>query len=338
VTATAHPAYLVLARYAELTRAAMAPYLTEGEPSCYLYDLVRDYPTRPGKGLRPSLLLAACQAFGGSVRSGLPAAVALEMLHSAFLVHDDIEDDSARRRGAPTLHRLHGVGLAINAGDALAALALQPLRADPILGSRISQILLGELTTAIRHTTEGQALELGWRRHAVIGLDAADYVRLAAKKTCWYTTVAPLRMGALIGSRGGSRGAALTRFGLHLGLAFQIRDDLLNLDGDPSADKDRYSDLREGKHTLMLIHLLAESTSRDRARLVDQLASPRPDGEAWMLELMYRYGSLDYARDFAAGITAAAYAAFDEAFRGVSASEHLDFLRQLIPFMVDRNH
>lgn len=336
MTATADPVQPVLARYAKLTREAMAPYLAAGEPACYLYDLIRDYPARPGKGLRPALLLATCQAFGGSVRSGLPAAVALELLHNAFLVHDDIEDGSARRRGAPTLHRLHGVELAINAGDALAALALQPLRADPMLGNRISRMLVGELSTIIRHTTEGQALELGWRRHAVVGLGAADYVRLAAKKTCWYTTVAPLRMGALACNRGGGRSAALTRFGLHLGIAFQIRDDLLNLDGDPAADKDRYSDLREGKHTLMLIHLLAESGPEDRARLVDQLAAPRPDGESWMLELMHRYGSLDYARDFAAGITAAAYDAFDEAFRGVPDSEHLNFLRRLIPYMLER--
>jgi geranylgeranyl diphosphate synthase, type II len=338
VTATTDPVQPVLARYAELTRQAMAAHLAAGEPACYLYDLVRDYPARPGKGLRPALLLATCQAVGGSVRSGLSAAVALELLHNAFLVHDDIEDGSARRRGAPTLHRLHGIGLAINAGDALAALALQPLRADPVLGTRMSRMLLDELSTIVRYTTEGQALELGWRRHGVIDLDAADYVRLAAKKTCWYTTVAPLRMGALVGSRGGSRSAALTRFGLHLGIAFQIRDDLLNLDGDPAADKDRYSDLREGKHTLMLVHLLAESAPEDRARLVDQLAAPRPGGEVWMLDLMHRYGSLDYARDFAAGVTAAAYDAFDEAFRGIPESEHLDFLQRLIPYMVDRRY
>jgi len=335
---TPAPVRSVLARYAELTRDAMAPYLAAGEPACYLYDLVRDYPARPGKGIRPALLLATCQAVGGTLRAGLPVAVAVELLHNAFLVHDDIEDGSVRRRGAPTLHRLHGVELAINAGDALAALALQPLRAEPGLGNRVSRMLLDELSATVRHTTEGQALELGWRRHAVIGLDAADYVRMVAKKTCWYTTVAPLRMGALAGSRSGGRSAALTRFGLHLGLAFQVRDDLLDLDGDAAADKDRYADLREGKHTLMLIHLLAESAPKDRARLVEQLTAPRPGSEAWMLDLMHRHGSLDFARDFAAGVSAAAYDAFDEAFRGLPESEHLDFLRRVIPYMVDRRH
>ena len=83
--------------------------------------------TRPakGKGLRPGLLLAAADACGASTRTALPAAAALELLHTAFLIHDDVEDHSRLRRGRPTLHELHGAALAINAGDALANLAVR---------------------------------------------------------------------------------------------------------------------------------------------------------------------------------------------------------------------
>jgi geranylgeranyl diphosphate synthase type II len=107
-----------LARYSRLTREAMERYLKGRLPDRYLYDLVRGYPSRAGKGIRPSLLLATCQAFGGSVDEAIGPAVATELAHNAFLVHDDVEDGSAQRRGQPTLHRLHGMPLAVNAGDA----------------------------------------------------------------------------------------------------------------------------------------------------------------------------------------------------------------------------
>ena len=120
-----------LEQYAELTRAAMAEAIAGGEPADYLYDLVRDYAARKGKGLRPGLLLAAADACGAATRTALPAAAALELLHTAFLIHDDVEDHSRLRRGRPTLHELHGAALAINAGDALANLAVRPLPPAP---------------------------------------------------------------------------------------------------------------------------------------------------------------------------------------------------------------
>jgi geranylgeranyl diphosphate synthase type II len=320
----------------------MAEYLAGGQPADYLYDLVRDYPQRGGKAIRPALLLATCQAYGGSIEDGLGPAAALEMLHNAFLIHDDIEDGSGYRRGQPTLHLRHGTGLAINAGDALACIALQPLRDDGRLGARLSRQLLAEFTHLVRLTTEGQALELGWRRDNVVDLGPADYLALAGKKTCWYTTVAPLRMGALIGSRGTASLDALTRFGFHLGIAFQIRDDLLSIaEVDTRHGKDRLGDIREGKRTLMLVHLLSEVDGADRARLVGYLATPEAERTAddaeRILDLMRRYRSIDFAQEYGSGITVAAYDAFEAAFVQAPPSLHLDFIRQIIPYMLARS-
>jgi geranylgeranyl diphosphate synthase type II len=337
------PVEATLSEYAALTRTAMGEYLINGQPADYLYDLVRDYPYRVGgKAIRPALLLATCQAYGGSVRDGLGPAVAVELLHNAFLIHDDIEDASARRRGRPTLHESHGVGLAINAGDALAALALQPLRADDALGARLSRQLLTEFSLAVRLTTEGQALELGWRRDNVVDLGPDDYLGLAAKKTSWYTAVTPLRMGALVGSRGTASLHELSRFGFYLGVAFQIRDDLLSAAGSDAAHgKDLLGDIREGKRTLMLVHLLAEATGTDRGWLVDYLATPEAGrtvaGAERVLALMKRYGSLDFVREYGAGVTAAAYDAFEPAFAEAPPSAHLDFIRGLIPYVLARS-
>jgi geranylgeranyl diphosphate synthase type II len=331
------PVEAALARYAAITRTAMAEHLETGRPGDYLHELVRDYPMRGGKAIRPALLMATCEAFGGSVRDGIGPAVALEMMHNAFLIHDDIQDGSRIRRGRPTLHTVHGVGLAINAGDALAALALQPLRDGPLVPQ-----LLAEFSVMARQTTQGQALELGWRRDNVVDLKAADYLTLVGKKTCWYTTVAPLRMGALIATGGIAPLDALTRFGFYLGAAFQICDDLLSVESvDPRFGKERLDDIREGKRTLMLVHLLGAASDADRRWLIGRLATPegeRPAGfEERVLELMVRHGSIEFARDYAAGITAAAHEAFEIAFAAAPGSPHREFVRGLIPYMLARS-
>src|ERR1700752_4823472 len=105
-----------LREYGTITRDALKYYLPSGEPQRYLYDLLADYPQRGGKMMRPSLCIATARAFGASLEEALGSAIAIELMHNALLVHDDIEDESEKRRGRPTLHRLHGIPLAINAG------------------------------------------------------------------------------------------------------------------------------------------------------------------------------------------------------------------------------
>src|SRR5690348_5202198 len=117
-----------LAEYGGLVRDALIQRLPEGEPSAYLYQPIRDFCVRSGKGLRPALLLASCRGFGGRIEDALTSAVALELLHDAFLIHDDIQDQSESRRGVPCFHAQLGVPLAINAGDAMLACALRLLR------------------------------------------------------------------------------------------------------------------------------------------------------------------------------------------------------------------
>lgn len=327
----------LLESYAGLTRAAMAETVAGGAPGTYLYELVRDYTDRQGKGLRPGLLLAAADACGASIRTALPAATALELLHTSFLIHDDVEDHSRLRRGKPTLHELHGIPLAINAGDALANLAVQPLMSSAFPRYR-SQDVLAELRMAIRQTTEGQALELGWRRHTVVDLSEVDYLELVGRKTCWYTTMAPLRIAALLG-RWQPAPAALDRLGFLAGCAFQIRDDLLDLAPGGQDGKEPHSDIAEGKRTLMLIHLLSVAGPEERQWIVDYLGKAehtrtRPE-QRQLLGLMIEVGSLTYAERLATILAAAARRSFDEAFADLPASAELDSLRALIDYLID---
>jgi geranylgeranyl diphosphate synthase type II len=332
-----------LAAYDARARSAAAGYLASDDMSDYLSDLARDYLGRGGKGLRPALLLATVEAFGGGVDDGVPSAAALELLHTAFLVHDDIEDDSEIRRGEPSLHRRYGLGPAVNAGDGLAVVALGALRDnDSLLGRRLSARVWSEFDFMARQTVDGQARELGWLREGRTDLTPDDYLDLIMKKTCWYTTVTPLRVGALIGSRGRVDLEGFVRFGFALGAAFQIRDDVLNLVGTPGLyGKEPLGDLREGKRTLVLLHLLAAADASDREQVEAWLAlapSDRsPDVVRGLVMLMHRYGSIAFAEHFARGIAASAAEAFEVAFARVPPSPARQFVRDLVPFMVDRD-
>lgn len=300
------------------------------------YRRVADYPGRGGaKRVRPMLCLAACRIYGGRPVDAMPAAVALELLHSAFLVHDDIEDGSARRRGLPTMHESLGAARAINVGDSLSALALVALaKGGRRWGGDIAAAVTTEFAHLMQRTTEGQARELDWIAADRYDLTDADYLALVRDKTCWYSTSHPLRIGGLIGSRGRADVDRLNDFGFYLGAVFQIHDDIENLESGSTYGKDVRGDLVEGKRTIPLLHLLRTATTTDRSNVL-HLVGPRGvgtpvDRSAAVLELMYRYGSVDHARRFADALAGLALAEFRKLFAGFPASEPLEFMFDLV--------
>ena len=168
-----------------LVRRSMLDSIPDGEPHRWLYRVARAYPSRPGKAIRPALCVATCRAFGGADADILPVAVAIELLHNAFLVHDDIVDGSERRRGRPTLPAEFGLGLALNAGDALAVLSNQILRRHATcLDGELADLLLQEFDSMALRTLEGQATELNWRQNRVEALEPENYLDLIMHKTC----------------------------------------------------------------------------------------------------------------------------------------------------------
>src|SRR5271155_3947897 len=210
-TSTLVPA--ILNEYGAMTQAALRDYLPMREPRRHLYDLIADYPLRGGKMMRSSLCIAAACAFGARPRDALDVAVSIELLHNALLIHDDIQDGSEQRRGRPTLHLEHGVPLALNAGDTLTLVSLRPLIENRNrVGGAIAMKIIEETERMALASAEGQAMELGWRKDNVIQLEDADYLRMVLKKTCWLATIFPLRVGALIGTRGAADLDSLIRF------------------------------------------------------------------------------------------------------------------------------
>jgi len=332
----------VLDEYGELTRVALCDYLRPREPRRHLYGIVADYPQRGGRMLRPSLCIATARVFGAAPENALPTAVALELLHNAFLVHDDVEDDSEERRGKPTLNSLHGVPVAVNVGDALTLLGIRALLDNRgVLGPWLSMRLIEETERMARESIEGQAIELGWRRDNALHLTEADYLDMVLRKTCWYTTIYPSRAGALIGRGHASGLERFLRFGFFLGAAFQIQDDLLNLRGDPARyGKELEGDLWEGKRTLMLIRLLECCAASERDRLGEFLTRPRRARQAsdvsWVRERMDHYGCLDHAGRVAHALAGAALHEYAEIYAPLPDSRDKQFIRELVTWVLER--
>lgn len=331
----------VLAAYGDATRTELKAYLSVHPPAPFLDDLLADYPSRGGKMLRPAICIANARAVGARLEDAVRCAVAIEILHNGLLIHDDIQDGSEIRRGRPTLHALHGAPLAINAGDAMMFTALRPLidALRPLGGDAVEQVLDVSMTMA-RETAEGQALELGWRDRNVVDLTEADYFRMALKKTAWMGMIWPAQLGLIVGSRGRADPQSVVRFGYFLGVAFQIEDDLRNLDVGPGYGKEMNGDLFEAKRTLMLIHARQACSEVERARLDTFLAQPRaersPDDVLWLAAMMQRLGSIEHGRSVAAAMAGAAAHEFTLAYGDRPPSEDRSFLAGLSTWIFTR--
>jgi len=331
-----------LQQYRDLTNNALLAGIPTGGPR-YLYDLVPSYPLRPGKGLRGAICLATCAALGGSVRQALNSAVAIELLHTGFLIHDDVQDESEDRRGAPTLHRSHGIPIAVNVGNATNLLALQRLMENrEHLGTRTSWRVMRETDRMMACSLAGQALELSWIRDNLCTLDARDYLNMCLRKTSWYSFIFPMRVGALIATGRDLAPADYTRLGWYVGAAFQIQDDVLNLAGDYNKyGKEIGGDLLEGKRTLILIHTLQHATPAERRRISAFLALPRAarpaDEVLWLHNLMLRFGSIDHARRTARQLVGAALLEAVSAFGHLPDSEDKQFLFEMILYVATRD-
>jgi geranylgeranyl diphosphate synthase type I len=206
-----------------------------------------------GKRIRPMLCLLACAAGGGDPAQALPAAAAIELLHNFSLIHDDVQDRSETRRGRPTVWALWGVAQAINAGDALFAIAhraIWRLRQRGVSAGRILEVA-ERFDAACLMLTKGQHFDLAFE--AAERVTAADYLEMIRGKTA-----ALLAASVGIGARlAGFPPQELEAFGEALGMAFQVRDDLLGIWGDPAATgKPVADDLRTRKKTLPVIYAI----------------------------------------------------------------------------------
>ena len=265
------------------------------------YSLLRDYPSRGGKHLRGQLVLLSTGAHGAPWKRALQVAVALELFHNWALIHDDIEDGSEERRGLPTLHRIAGLPVALNAGDALHVYMWQVLHALEFGSSHYEQRILQEFSWMVHRTIEGQHLDLSWVQQGRFDVTEEEYLEMVTLKTAYYTVACPLRLGALCA--GVEPDNRLLKAGKELGIAFQIRDDVLNLLPEIAYGKEFAGDLYESKRTLILAHLLAHAAKHEREEIVLYLCRSRSDRSEQEIKRILAYidiyRSLDYAQQIA---------------------------------------
>lgn len=239
---------------------------------------LRDLCRRGGKRLRPALVVVGYRAarVDGSLDLALEAGVALELLQAYFLIHDDWMDQDLERRGGPTVHThlarrfrssAKGAAAAILTGDYAVALATRVLAELDVPGRRLPSIL-GCFAEMQLDAIAGQGLD-------VIG-QSRDVERTYRLKTASYTVRGPLVMGALLGGGRPPLLRALERLSLPAGIAFQLRDDLIGVFGDPDrTGKPRGGDLKAGKRTLLIELALRASRGKDRALLQEAFGNPR---------------------------------------------------------------
>lgn len=269
----------------------------------YLYGILDEFVSRGGKRLRPAMAMLGCQAVGGDPKRAMSSGCAIEVFHAAALIHDDIMDASLMRRDRQCAHILHGTPLAINAGDYALGLVCTIVVRDSLLDDRTKIAVLDVIGEMSARTVEGQALDIGWVRDDVYDLTPDDYLTMALGKTGYYSGIAPLKVGAIVGRATPDEQKALEEFGRNSSIAFQIQDDLLNVLGDEKTmGKDFLSDVLESKRTLMMIHSLAAAAPDDRRRLVELLRMGQRKNTEQCLEvvaLMQRCESIEYARTLA---------------------------------------
>jgi len=220
-----------------------------------------------GKAVRPALALLSAQAAGAPPETGVPGAVAVELVHNFSLLHDDLMDGDEQRRHRDTVWKVHGPAQAILVGDALFALANEVLleQGTPDAGRATRR-----LTSATRKLIDGQAQDISFEHRERVTVE--ECLEMEGNKTGALLACAS-SIGAVLGGASESDADALEEYGYHLGLAFQAVDDLLGIWGDPATTgKQTWSDLRQRKKSLPVVAALAAGGPASE-RLGDMLAA-----------------------------------------------------------------
>ena len=272
-----------------------------------------DYPGRGGKALRPLLLRLFGEGLGAPAATCARLGAACEIFENWALACDDIMDDSLLRRGRPCIHRVYGRETAMNSMAALTAIMPRLLYRSCGLTRGQYGPVLEQFYESTLQALGGQHLELGWRARPLAEFGARDYFAIAAAKTASYTTVGTARLGAALAGRE-DLFPAIDRFGLALGKAFQLMDDVLDVEseGGGAFGKALGNDLLEGKKTLLAALALERLKGEDRRRLLAFYDSGRRGRRAALRarRLLLASGAAAECRARAAALTGEALRVF----------------------------
>lgn len=250
-----------LDQYQEMVAQGIEKYVFRDKPE-ELYAPMNYIISRGGKRLRPMMVLMACEMFDGDLKKALKPALAVEFFHNFTLIHDDIMDDAPLRRNQPTIHTLHGINVGILSGDALMFKALKFFEdLEPDLYKACMRVFV--------HTgllvCEGQQYDINYETQAEVTFN--DYIRMITYKT-GVLSASSFEIGALIAGADFRDAKAIFSFGKHLGIAFQIMDDYLDVFGSQEqVGKKHAGDIYENKKTVLYLLALEHGTEEERKEL-----------------------------------------------------------------------
>lgn len=245
-----------------------------------------------GKRLRPALCILAGKALGCQGSRLISMSTAIEFIHTATLLHDDVIDNAQLRRGRPSCNAIWDNKMAVLVGDFLYCQASSLIAMDGDLR------ILKCITDATASTTEGEVLEITKSRD--LELSEADYFKIVEFKTAMLMACAT-QVGAIIAGATPEVEASLRDFGMHLGIAFQLADDVLDYSSvEAEFGKQKGVDLKEGKITLPLLYALERCTPAEREVIRESTISAQPESFFQVLELLKKYGGLEYTLKLAA--------------------------------------
>jgi octaprenyl-diphosphate synthase len=279
-----------------------------------------------GKRLRPALVLLSAGAFGYQGRHHHQLAAVVEFIHTATLLHDDVVDASELRRGQPTANALFGNAASVLVGDFVYSRAFQMM--VEVESMRVMQVM-AEATNVI---AEGEVLQLMNCHNP--NIDKDDYLRVIRYKTAKLFEAAT-RLGAILGGATPGQEQAMASYGMHLGTAFQLIDDVLDYSGDNKATgKNVGDDLAEGKPTLPLIYAIKHGSSDEAARIKKAIEEGGLNELQHVIAAIHRTGALDYTRRQAEAEARTASTALE----ALPNSKYRESLLQLASFAVTRNY
>ena len=279
-----------------------------------------------GKRLRPALVFLAAGATGYRGEHHVELAAVVEFIHTATLLHDDVVDESELRRGRKTANAEFGNAASVLVGDFLYSRAFQMMVA--VRSMRVMEVV-ADATNAI---AEGEVLQLLNARN--LAVTEAAYLDVIRRKTAKLFEAAA-QLGAILGDSNAEIERGLARYGMHLGTAFQLVDDVLDYSGDAAhTGKNLGDDLKQGKPTLPLIHVLQRGSAEQAALVRSAIEGGGRENFGAVLEAIRATGALEYVRNMAKDEVRLAR----EAISALSNSSYRDSLLELSAFAVERDY
>ena len=277
-----------LNKYQEIVAKAIQKHTFSNKPT-ELYEPMNYIISHGGKRLRPIMLLMATELFGGDIEKALKPALAIEFFHNFTLIHDDIMDEAPLRRGKATIHTLHGINIGILSGDALLIKAYQFFEdLEPELFKKCIKIF-SETGSVL---CEGQQMDVNFETIENVTYD--DYIEMITNKT-GVLSAASFKIGALIAGAKEEEAEHLYNFGKHIGIAFQIMDDYLDVFGNQEqVGKKHAGDIYENKKTVLYL-LAREHASDEERKELDYWYSKKTDNvdKVYSVEKIFRLTKVD---------------------------------------------